>query len=169
MSGGAALAKQLIEGLLADRQRIHQMETELSRADWGDGKAAMEIEEAVYSLHLEWAAQAEQVLVRAFTQPEQCGAHKARIVRELRRSDSCWQISSGPIDRGCSSHGMLRADGTAGTSGKYAPAAALGSVSGASQGGTWLKELPRTTLIRRSATTRCRLLEIPGDGANDQL
>lgn len=58
------LATQLIDSLLADRKRTLQIEAELTTSDWGDGKAAMEIEQAIYSLHKEWAAQAEQLLQR---------------------------------------------------------------------------------------------------------
>ena len=60
----AALAGQLIEGLLAERRSICRIESEFTPADWGDGRIAMEIERSIYSLHQEWAAAAEQVLVR---------------------------------------------------------------------------------------------------------
>jgi len=60
----AALAGQLIEGLLAERRSICRIESEFTPADWGDGRVAMEIERSVYSLHQQWAAEAEQVLVR---------------------------------------------------------------------------------------------------------
>ena len=59
-----ALAGQLIEGLLAERRSICRIESEFTPTDWGDGRIAMEIEQSIYSLHQEWAAAAEQVLVR---------------------------------------------------------------------------------------------------------
>ena len=60
----AALAGQLIEGLLAERRSICRIESEFTPADWGDGRTATEIDRSIYSLHQEWAAAAEQVLVR---------------------------------------------------------------------------------------------------------
>ncbi len=58
------LARQLVEASLVERQRICRLEAEFAPTDWGDGAAAMEIERSVYRLHGEWAAEAEQVLVR---------------------------------------------------------------------------------------------------------
>ena len=60
----AALAGRLIEGLLAERRSICRIESEFASPDWGDGRIAMEVERSIYSLHREWAAAAEQVLVR---------------------------------------------------------------------------------------------------------
>lgn len=60
----AGLADQMVENLLAERRRILRLEAEFAPVDWDDGQTAMEIERSIYSLHEEWAAEAEQVLLR---------------------------------------------------------------------------------------------------------
>jgi hypothetical protein len=54
----------MVENLLAERRRILRLEAEFAPVDWDDGQTAMEIERSIYSLHEEWAAEAEQVLLR---------------------------------------------------------------------------------------------------------
>jgi predicted transcriptional regulator len=58
------LAGQLVDVSLSERRRISQLEADFAPVDGGDDQAAMEIERSIYSLYQEWAAEAEQVLVR---------------------------------------------------------------------------------------------------------
>lgn len=58
------LAGQLIEAALAERRQICQLEAEYAPKDWGDGRAAIEIEKSIHSLYRVWAGEAEQVLIR---------------------------------------------------------------------------------------------------------
>lgn len=60
----ARLAGQMIDGLLAERRQICQLEADFAPADWNDVQAAMGVERSFHALHREWAAEAEQVLVR---------------------------------------------------------------------------------------------------------
>src|SRR5579864_1451469 len=58
------LAGQLVEAALAERLRVCRFEAEFAPTDWGDGQAVMEFERSIHALYAEWAAEAEQVLVR---------------------------------------------------------------------------------------------------------
>lgn len=60
----ASLASRLVEDMVAEFGRIRRIEAEFGSPDWNDASIATEVERSIYSLYHQWAAEAEQVLVR---------------------------------------------------------------------------------------------------------
>ncbi|HSU69403.1 MAG TPA: hypothetical protein VLJ39_21130 [Tepidisphaeraceae bacterium] len=60
----AGLAGRVVEGLLARRELILRIEQEFLPSEWADPAAGMELERSIYSLHRQWASEAEEVLQR---------------------------------------------------------------------------------------------------------
>ena len=58
------LAATLVEALLADWQRIRQLQEEFAPGNWDNPPAATAVEASIYELHETWTAEAEEVLDR---------------------------------------------------------------------------------------------------------
>lgn len=67
------LAQKLVESALAEWDRLRQCEQEFTPAEWDAAGRTMEITRSIYALFEDWAAEAEQVLIR--TRPRSASGH----------------------------------------------------------------------------------------------
>ena len=58
------LAERLIAGVLADLERVRELEGQCLTQDWRDADLHRRLTRSVYELYREWAAEGEQVLAR---------------------------------------------------------------------------------------------------------